>query len=139
MKKIRLKDEYPWYPDDVYIEVSEEVAEAFLNFARSEKAQREKIRYHRAFYSLDAGDGIERDIVFVSASPQELYERKVSCEELYSAMNKLPEKQSKRVYAKYFLGMTETKIAQIEGVSVMAISKSIAAGLKRIEKILKNF
>ena len=139
MKKIRLKDEYPWYPDDVYIAVSEEVAEAFLNFARSEKAQREKIRYHRAFYSLDAGDGIERDIVFVSASPQELYERKVSCEELYSAMNKLPEKQSKRVYAKYFLGMTETKIAQIEGVSVMAISKSIAAGLKRIEKILKNF
>lgn len=139
MKKIRLKDEYPWYPDDVYIEVSEEVAEAFLGFARSEKAQREKIRYHRAFYSLDAGDGIERDIVFVSASPQELYERKVSCEELYSAMNKLPEKQSKRVYAKYFLGMTETKIAQIEGVSVMAISKSIAAGLKRIEKILKNF
>lgn len=139
MKKIRLKDEYPWYPDDVYIEVSEEVAEAFLSFARSEKAQREKIRYHRAFYSLDAGDGIERDIVFVSASPQELYERKVSCEELYSAMNKLPEKQSKRVYAKYFLGMTETKIAQIEGVSVMAISKSIAAGLKRIEKILKNF
>lgn len=139
MKKIRLKDEYPWYPDDVYIEVSEEVAEAFLSFARSEKAQREKIRYHRAFYSLDAGDGIERDIVFVSASPQELYERKVSCEELYSAMNKLPEKQSKRVYAKYFLGMTETKIAQIEGVSAMAISKSIAAGLKRIEKILKNF
>lgn len=139
MKKIRLKDEYPWYPDDVYIEVSEEVAEAFLSFARSEKAQREKIRYHRAFYSLDAGDGIERDIVFVSASPQELYERKVSCEELYSAMNKLPEKQSKRVYAKYFLSMTETKIAQIEGVSVMAISKSIAAGLKRIEKILKNF
>ena len=139
MKKIRLKDEYPWYPDDIYIEVSDEVAEAFLSFSKREKAQREKIRYHRAFYSLDAGDGIERDIVFVSASPQELYERKVSREELYSAINRLPEKQAKRVYARYFLGMTETKIARIEGVSVMAISKSIAAGLKRIEKILKNF
>lgn len=139
MKKIRLKDEYPWYPDDIYIEVSDEVAEALLSFSKREKAQREKIRYHRAFYSLDAGDGIERDIVFVSASPQELYERKVSREELYSAINRLPEKQAKRVYARYFLGMTETKIAKIEGVSVMAISKSIAAGLKRIEKILKNF
>ena len=139
MKKIRLKDEYPWYPDDIYIEVSDEVAEAFLSFSKREKAQREKIRYHRAFYSLDAGDGIERDIVFVSASPQELYERKVSREELYSAINRLPEKQAQRVYARYFLGMTETKIAKIEGVSVMAISKSIAAGLKRIEKILKNF
>lgn len=139
MKKIRLKDEYPWYPDDIYIEVSDEVAEALLSFSRAEKAQHEKIRYHRAFYSLDAGDGIERDIIFVSASPQELYERKVSREELYSAINRLPEKQAKRVYARYFLGMTETKIAKIEGVSVMAISKSIAAGLKRIEKILKNF
>lgn len=139
MKKIRLKDEYPWYPDDIYIEVSDEVAEVLLSFSKREKAQREKIRYHRAFYSLDAGDGIERDIVFVSASPQELYERKVSREELYSAINRLPEKQAKRVYARYFLGMTETKIAKIEGVSVMAISKSIAAGLKRIEKILKNF
>lgn len=53
-----------------------EIAQAFSDFAHEEKAQKEKIRYRRAFYSLNAGDGIENDIVFISATPQELYERR---------------------------------------------------------------
>ena len=29
---------------------------------------------------------------------------------------KLPEKQAKRIYARYYLGMTVNKIAEVEGV-----------------------
>lgn len=139
MKKIKLKDEYPWYVGEEYIEVSDEIAQVFSDFAHTEKSQREKIRYHRAFYSLDAGDGIENEIVFVSASPQELYERKVTQTEIYRAISQLPEKQAKRIYARYFQDMTVTEIARIEHTSVMAVSKSIHKGLKKIEEILKKW
>lgn len=138
MKKIKLKDEYPWCSGDEYIEVSDEIAEAFAGFMRSEKAYSEKVRYHRAFYSLDAGDGIENDIVFISATPQEIYERKVTQAEIYAAINHLPEKQAKRIYARYFQDMSISQIARIEGVDESSVRESVSRGLRRIEKILKN-
>ena len=138
MKKIRLKDEYPWFSGDEYIEISDEIAEVFAEFAKSERSYKSRKYYHRAFYSLDAGDDIEKEILFVSASPHEIYERKVTQEEVYAAINSLPEKQAKRIYAHFFQNMSMTKIGRIEGVSKMAVSKSIESGLKKIEKFLKN-
>lgn len=139
MKKLRLKDEYPWYTGEEYIEVSDEIAEVFKQFSKDEHRQKEKIRYHRAFYSLDAGDGIENDILFISATPQELYERKLTQEELYAAINQLPEKQAKRIYARYFQDMTVSQIAKIEGVDESSVRETITRGLIQIEKFLKNF
>lgn len=138
MKKIKLKDEYPWCGDGDYIEVSDEIAEALKQSTLDERRQMEKIRYHRAFYSLDARDGLEAQILFVSASPQELYERKLTQAELYAAIHQLPEKQAKRIYAHYFQDMSITKIAKIEYVDESAIRRSIHRGLNKIEKILKN-
>lgn len=139
MKKIRLKDEYPWYVGEEYIEVSDEIAEAIKQFSKDEHRQYEKIRYHRAFYSLDAEDGIENHILFVSASPQELYERKVTQTEIYRAISQLPEKQARRIYARYFQDMRISEIAKIEGVDKSAVKRSIDSGLKQIEKILKKY
>lgn len=139
MKKIKLKEQYPWYTDEDYIEVSDEIAEAIKQFSKDEHRQNEKIRYHRAFYSLDAEDGIENHILFVSASPQELYERKLTQAEVYAAIHQLPEKQAKRIYAHYFQDMTISQIAKIEKVDEGAVRRSIIRGLHRIEKILKNF
>lgn len=139
VKKIKLSLEYPWYSGDEYIEVTDEVADAFLSFARGEKAQKEKIRYHRAFYSLDVGDGIEGAVVFVSASPQEIYERKITQEQIYFAINQLPEKQARRIYARFFQDMTISQIAKIENIDESAVRHSVNRGLKQIEKILKNF
>ncbi|MBQ2664031.1 MAG: sigma-70 family RNA polymerase sigma factor [Clostridia bacterium] len=139
MKRVNLRKLYPlYYKEDFYIEVSDNVAEQLAVLERIEHAFIERTRYHRAYYSLDAGDGIERDILFVQMSPQELYERKLSNEELYSAMNKLPEKQAKRLYAYYFQNMSMSDIARIEGVSKVAVRESIEKGLSKIAQILKN-
>ena len=46
----------------------------------------------------------------------------------------LPEKQAKRIYAKYFLGLTINEIAQIEGVSKSRVSESIRTGLEKLKK-----
>ena len=59
MTTINLKDFYPWYTHDEYIEVSEEVAEELHTSRRREAAHAERVRYNKAFYSLDCDDGIE--------------------------------------------------------------------------------
>ena len=140
MQKINLRKIYPlYYTEDYYVEVSDEVAEQIARAERAEHAYRERTRVHKAYYSLDVGNGIEKDILFVQMSPQELYERKVSNAEMYAAINSLPEQQAKRIYAHFFQNMSMSKIAQIEGVKRQSVQESICRGLKNISKILKNF
>ena len=138
MKKINLRDLYPFYKSDFFIEIADEVAELIKQIDHKEHADYERIRVHKAYYSLDAGNGIEKDIVLLVLSPEEIYERKLSKQELYAAINSLPEKQAKRIYAHFFLGMSKAKIARIEGVSKPAVGHSIEQGLKGIEKFLKK-
>lgn len=104
---------------------------------RLEAAYRRRTYYHKAHYSLDRGDGIEYDALFVSMTPCELYERKVTMEQLHAAIAALPDKQAKRIYAYYFLGLTESAIAKSEGVSVASVSESIQRGLRNMETFLK--
>jgi RNA polymerase sigma-70 factor (ECF subfamily) len=138
MKKVNLRDYYPFYQSDFFIEVADEIAELFTQFERKEHADFERRRVHRAYYSLDAGDGIERDVILLVLSPQEIYERKLSYQELYAAINSLPEKQAKRIYAHFFLDMSKAQIARIEGIDPSSVKESIERGLKRMEKFLKK-
>lgn len=139
MKKLNLRKLYPlYYTEDCCIEVSDEVAEQIEKSDRTEHAYRERTRVHKAYYSLDAGDGIEKDILFVQMSPTEIYERKTTNEELYKAINSLPEKQAKRIYAHFFQNMSITEIARVEGVSPSSVKIIIDRGLRKIAKILKN-
>lgn len=138
MAIINLRDYYPFYTSDCYMEVSEEIADMFKEFDRREAAYRLRTYRHQAYYSLDRDDGLEHEAVFVSLSPHELYERKVTMQELHAAISSLPDKQAKRIYAHFILGMSQTEIAQAENVSKSRISESIRDGLRRLEKILKN-
>ena len=139
MKRVNLRDLYPFYKSDVLIEIADEVAELIKKIERKEHADYERIRINKAYYSLDAGDGIERDIVLLVLSPEEIYERKLNKQELYAAINSLPEKQAKRIYAHFFLDMSKAEIARIEGVNKCQVSRSIDKALKNIEKFLKKF
>ena len=59
MTTINLKDHYPWYTEDTFKEVPDEIA-AFLDEDRRLQINyAQYIRDNKAFYSLDAGDGIE--------------------------------------------------------------------------------
>lgn len=138
MTKINLRDYYPFYTSNIFIEVSDKVAAAMLEAKRQEEAYKRRMYRHKAHYSLDRGDGIECDILFVALSPDEIFERKVTYEQLHSAIAALPDKQAKRIYAHYFLGMSRTAIAKAEGVGKATVCESINRGLKGIEKFLKN-
>ncbi len=139
MKKINLRDYYPFYKSDFFIEVADEIALLLKRFELDDNAYRLRTYRHKAYYSLDRNDGIEHEMVFISLSPQEIYERRITNHELYAAINSLPEKQAKRIYAYFFLCMSKAAIAEAEGVRESAVRESIERGLKNIEKFLKNF
>ena len=138
MKTINLREFYPFYNSDLFIEVSDEVAAALVEAQRQEWRILRRVAYHRAYFSLDAGDDIEREALFRVLSPCEIYERKLTMEQLYAALDALPEKQGRRIYAHYILGVPMPKIAAAENVSVEAVSSAIERGLKNMEVFLKK-
>lgn len=140
MTKINLQDYYPdFYTTDCIIEVPDEVAALMAAYERTEAAYYLRRYRHKAYYSLDRGDGIENDILFVSLSPCEIYERKVTVMQLHAAIAALPDKQAKRIYAHYFLGMSKSAIAKTEGVSKAVVGEAIERGLRNMEKFLKKY
>ena len=92
MKVINLRDIYPHYTQDCFVEVTDEVADLFSEFDHKEAAYRLRTYRHKAYYSLDRNDGIEHEALFVALSPHELYERKVTMQELHAAISRLPNK-----------------------------------------------
>ena len=51
-------------------------------------------------------------------TPEMVLEEKQFQEQVYAAVMRLPEKQAKRIYARYYLGMTVNEIAEVEGVDL---------------------
>lgn len=140
MVKINLRKYYPdFHTTSCIIEVPDEVATLMDSYEHAEAAYYLRRYRHKAYYSLDRGDGIEHDILFMSLSPCEIYERKMTVEQLHTAIASLPDKQAKRIYAHYFLGMSKATIAKAEGISEMAVRASIQRALLNLEKIFKDF
>lgn len=138
MTIINLRDIYPFYTSDCFMEVPDEVATAMAEFDRKEAAYRLRTYRYKAYYSLDREDGIEHEAVFVALSPHEIYERKVTLQELHAAIASLPDKQAKRIYAHFILGMSKSDIARAEGVNEKVVRLAIERGLRNMEKYLKN-
>jgi len=53
MKEINLRDLYSFYDHDTMIEVSDEIALLFREYALWEEAYRIRTLRHKAYYSLD--------------------------------------------------------------------------------------
>ena len=139
MTHINLREYYPdFYTTDCFIEVPDEVAALMDSCEHAEAAYYLRRYRHKAYYSLDREDGIENDIMFVSLSPCEIYERRITAEQLHAAISALPDKQAKRIYAHYFLGMSKAEIARTEHVNRSQITRSINKALRNMEVFLKS-
>lgn len=131
MKEINLREFYPWYMEDVMVEVTEEVAEELLAGQRYIKASRRRIYRNKAHYSLDTEDGIEYSACFSNPSPQELIERMERFEHICHALNSLPDAQGQRVFEHYLLNRSVKAIAAAEGVTERAINAAMSAMCKQ--------
>lgn len=135
---INLRDFYPYYTCDALVEVSDEIGVVLLESKREEKNYIDRLFYHKAYYSLNRGDGIEHDAVDKPQTPEEILLRKMELAQLYAAFAKLPDKQAKRLYAFFFLDMSKTEIAKAEGVNKSQVTRSIGAALEKLAMELKK-
>jgi len=137
MAEINLRDFYPHHTDCI-VEVSDEIVEALRQAERLESNYTRRKYRNKAYYSLDVGDGIEHDALFPPLLSCAIYEKKWRDELLYATLDTLSSKQKRRVYAHYILGFSQTEIARAEHINRSAVSVSISAGLRRMEKFLRN-
>lgn len=136
MQKINLRELYPdIYKTDTYLEVTDEVQAVFLTDKRAEAAYERQMYRHKAHYSLDCNNGIEKDVIQHPATPEEILEDKHLRSRLYTAVMELPGKQAKRIYARFYLDMSGKEIAQAEGVDPRRVRDSIQLGLKKLKKV----
>lgn len=135
MKKINLRELYPdAYTTDFFVNVTEDVLETIQASERAEAAYERKMYRYKAQYSLDCENGIENAVLTKPQTPEMVLEEKQLQKQVYATVMKLPEKQAKRIYARYYLCMTVNEIAAVEGVDPSRVRDSIRRGLKKLEK-----
>ena len=139
MTTINLRNYYPWYKHDEYIDVSDEVAEELKADKLYEASYQRQLMRNKAHYSLDCDDGIEYTACLSNPTPQELIERMELFYYLWNALNSLPEVQGRRVEACIILGASYREQARIEGVGKSSIRMSVLYGLENMRKYLKNY
>lgn len=140
MATVNLRDFYPWYTQDEFVDVPDVIAAELFADRRYHKAHEQRVRRNKAFYSLDVDDGIEASsIVHFITSPEAVLEMKERFCRLCRALNSLPETQGRRVEAHFLLGMSIKEIAEADGTGERNIRKSIYRGLVSMKKFLKDF
>lgn len=136
MTTINLREFYPWYIEDQFIEVSDEVAKVLRWDKLYEVAHQRRLVRNKAPYSLDCDDRIEYSACQHEPMPQELLERKENFCRLCHALNSLLETQGRRIDTCIILGKSVTEVARDEGVDESSICESIE---HELENMRKNF
>lgn len=139
MTIINLRDFYPWYIEDQFIEVSDEVAAELRANRLYEAAHQRRVTRNQARYSLDCDDGIEYSACLSEPTPQALLERMERFCVLWNALNTLTETQGRRVEACVILGKSYREVALKEGVSKTSVQESVQSGLSNMRKYLKKY
>ena len=142
MQTINLKQYYPFCKEDIFLEVSDEIVEAFLLDKRAEAARERKMFRYKAFYSLDCNDGIENAAIgWAQPLPEdyliekeELAEYEELIRRLYEAISSLSPMQARRVHAYYIAGIKQPEISRREGVHSSKVSVSIRRGLRNMRR-----
>lgn len=136
MITINLKDYYPWYGQDEYIEIPEEVALELLADKHYEAAHRKSIKRNKVLSFSEYGEKDAESKNQSAPDPQEITEAIEQIRLLLDGLEALSDVQFRRIRAHVILEMTLSETAATEQATVSAVHKSIQRGL---EKIRKNF
>lgn len=137
MKQINLKDIYPYYTEDQYVMVSDEVADLISEAETAEKSHERKERRYRATVAYDHLRFCAHNAELIMPSAADEYERETLGRQMYNALSSIPPVQANRIVAHYIDGKSFHEIAEEEGVKKMTIFVSIRLGMRNLKKILK--
>lgn len=136
MSEINLRDYYPYYREDLFIELPDEIVGSMKPYLTEEQSHWRRMRKHKV-YSIECVD-LDGHVLFPPPTPDELYEHKVTCHELCDALRRLPRKQMERLVAHFIFGIRISDIARVEGLHHSSVEESIERGLRNLAKILIN-
>lgn len=139
MTTINLRDYYPFYTEDTFVEVSDEIAAFLVEDKRRQTNYAQYIRDHKAFYSLDRGDGIETAALHKPEQPDETVLKAEMEQEFEKALASLSEVQRRRIISHFIDGQSKTAIAVSEGVNESVVRRTITRALAKMKESLKKF
>jgi len=131
---INLRDFYPWYTHDEFVEVSDEVAAELRADKVYEKTHERRMRYNKTYLFDEQTENEASALVSYNDNPERLFDMMENHCRLCRALNALPEIQGRRVEAFYLLGKSVQEIADAEGVSESAVKESLGRGIKTMRK-----
>ena len=118
------------------IEVTHVLFSQFNDFELEDISYLNTVSRHYEFSELTEQAINERAFL-----PQEPIEdavfRKLQYAQLYTAIQKLPDKQRERLILYYFRNYTYAQIAEMEGCTVMPVKRSIDKALAQLAKLMK--
>ena len=140
MQRINLKKfYYALYDEDIFIEVSDEVAIAIWEEHRLDDNTRRNLWVHT--YSLDESPEIENHFPEQTCSAEEillqreenLY-REFLLGKLGEALATLTPKQLRRLKPRFIDGLKYREIAEIEGIDTSIAHHSVRAAIRRLQR-----
>ena len=140
MQRINLrKYYYPLYDEDIFIEVSDEVAVAILEEHRRDDNTRRNLWIHT--YSLDESPEIENHFPEQICSAEEILlqqeadrYREFLLGKLDEALTTLTPKQLRRLKARFMEGKKYREIAEIEGTDTSVVHHSVRDTIRRLQR-----
>lgn len=117
------------------VEINHEMHCEFNNFELEDL--REMNQYDRHIEHLEQTEEALYNKSKKQISVEEEVEIKMRNEELYKAINMLPEIQKRRIKMYYFEDMTLKEIAEKEGCHLMSVKDSITSGIEKLKKFLE--
>ena len=140
MQRINLrKYYYPLYDEDIFIEVSDEIATALWEEHCLDDNTRRNLWIHT--YSLDQSPEIENHFPeqirsaeeFLLQREADLY-REFLLGKLGEALATLTPKQLQRLKARFVDGMKYREIAEMEGIDTSIAHHSVRAAIRRLQR-----
>ena len=144
MKTINLKNlYYPIVKKDIFVEVSDEIADAIMEESRAENANDAKQHYH--CYSLDSSPGMENHFLEQAVSPEDILmeeetereqeaARALMLERLREALATLTPRQASCLYARFWEGKPFKEIAEAEGFTTSAAIVTVRNAIIKLQK-----
>lgn len=119
-------------------EIKEEIYQYLIKSYKTLKSQRNKFDRHIE-HSEIYEDNLVKRAKEKTISMEDEFVQKATFDALKKAIDMLEEPYKKRIKLYYFDDKNETEIAEIEGVSQQAISKTLHIALEKLKEFLKNF
>lgn len=140
MQRINLrKYYYPLYDEDIFIEVSDEIADALWEEHRIDDNTRRNLWIHT--YSLDESPEIENHFPEQICSAEEILLQREADQyrefllgKLDEALATLTPKQIRRLKTRFVEGKKYREIAEIEGIDTSIAHHSVRAAIRRLQR-----